>query len=102
MTKLKELLFRIGLRKKCPICNSQLLEMGFAKDFVQYYKCSNEHCNWGKEIHSVRERTNRLTFFPRSSEKVSNIPNEGVLGSLVVHSSKISTPSSIIQSEKTS
>ena len=46
----KELLWRIHLRKNCPVCNSKVIETGYETlDHPQYYKCSNNNCRWGKE-----------------------------------------------------
>ena len=46
----KEFLWKIGLRKTCPKCNSEIWEVGYPRDFVQRYKCSNDKCDWGKEV----------------------------------------------------
>jgi len=45
----KDFMWKIGLRKKCPRCGSEILEVGYPKDFVQYYKCANPKCMWGKK-----------------------------------------------------
>jgi len=34
---------------KCPICSSELLEVGYAKDFVQHYKCP-KGCRFDKTL----------------------------------------------------
>ena len=47
----KQFLWQIGLRNTCPSCGSEVWEVGYLKDdFCQRYKCSNEDCDWGKEV----------------------------------------------------
>ena len=53
INKIKHCLWQIGIVKNCPDCGSQLQEMGYPdEDFVQYYKCSNQNCNFGKPNNS--------------------------------------------------
>ena len=30
-------------------CGAEILEVGYPTDFVQYYKCANPKCMWGKK-----------------------------------------------------
>jgi len=41
-------LWKLGLIKSCPLCGKELVEVGHPKDFVQYYKCTNPQCDFGK------------------------------------------------------
>ena len=47
----KHWLWKIGLKKTCPRCDSKLWEVGYPNDFdfSQRYKCSNSKCKFGKE-----------------------------------------------------
>jgi len=42
--KIKEI-YWFHLKNRCPICHSKLVEKGYPKDFIQYYKCLK--CGWG-------------------------------------------------------
>lgn len=49
-TKIKYLLWKIGLRKNCPFCDSLTIEVGYPDGvFITYHKCSNPSCNFGKK-----------------------------------------------------
>jgi ribosomal protein L37AE/L43A len=48
--KLKQILWQIGIMKSCPLCGKDVKEVGYAEDGIwQYYKCSNQKCNFGKD-----------------------------------------------------
>lgn len=44
----KELMFRLGLSKKCPICGFKLTEVGYGDLFFSDYRCDS--CGWGSGI----------------------------------------------------
>ena len=46
--EIKHWLWGLNIIKNCPDCGSNLKEIGYPREFWQYYKCSNDKCNFGK------------------------------------------------------
>ncbi len=45
-------IFWFTILTRCPLCHSKLIEVGYATDFLQKYKCK---CGWGVEIKQGEE-----------------------------------------------
>lgn len=46
--KIKHWLWSINIIKNCPDCGAKLFEIGYPREFYQYYKCSSNKCSFGK------------------------------------------------------
>jgi len=50
--KNNESYFWFTILTRCPLCHSKLIEVGYATDFLQKYKCK---CGWGVEINKAKK-----------------------------------------------
>jgi hypothetical protein len=48
--RLRKILWKIRIIKDCPLCGKGLQKIGHEEvEGWQYYKCSNQECNFGKD-----------------------------------------------------